>query len=66
MNLEEEKRKAGENNSRGRIVRTTNIDMFMNCEDVNYQEEELAPEKTSSEPMEEDEEEDPIWDQVDV
>lgn len=40
--------------------------MFMNCEDENYQEEEeLQPIKEKDKTMqevEEDEEEDPIWD----
>ena len=40
--------------------------MFMNCDDENYKDEELAVVKAVQDPMEDEDEEDPIWDQVDI
>ena len=53
-------KQAKENYDRGRIIRTTNIDTFMNC-DTEVPE---AKNSASNDPMED--EEDPLWDDVDV
>lgn len=47
---------------RGRIVRTTNIDYFLNCDDLPL---EAEPEKVLD-VSDIDEEEEPEWDDVDV
>ena len=55
------KQRDKENYERGRIVKTTNIDFFLNCE--NMAAEEVIEEKKSAA---DEEEEDPLWNDVDV
>lgn len=49
-----------QNYDRGRIVRTTNIDFFLNCDTMN--DVQIAQHQA----MEEEEEEEPEWNDVDV
>lgn len=55
------KQRDKENYERGRIVKTTNIDFFLNCD--NMPEEEIEEKKS---PAADEEEEDPLWNDVDV
>src|SRR5439155_11872572 len=63
LDLEREKLK--ENPDRGRVIKTKNIDFFLNCDLMGKEqiEEEI---RLNKEEEEEDDEEEPEWNDVDV
>lgn len=57
---EKEKANKRENQDRGRVIRTTNVDFFLNCESMDLKEIE---EKNLASPEDED---DPEWGDIDI
>ncbi|CDW82790.1 perq amino acid with gyf domain 1 [Stylonychia lemnae] len=55
-----ERQNRQDNQDRGRVVRTTNVDYFLNCENMDLGD----PGQQQDTPIEE--EEDPLWDDIDV
>lgn len=55
------------NQDRGRVVKTTSIDFFLNCDTMDLDEVETNEFlKKEPEPEEDDDEEDPEWNDIDI